>query len=301
MRDRVLVLAPHPDDAELYAGGTIAKLVDEGATALIVVATDGSKGSFEIDAQNLARVRNAEAVQGGVILGAEVVMLGHVDLALERLAPGALREQFIRTIRRFRPDLLIAQDPMVHDTHPDHRAVAWAAAEAVRFANLPLMHPEQVAEGMAPHFVLEKYFYRTDSVPAAHSVDISRTIERKMRALRAHGTQMVFLVEDVVRQGALLGLDLRAALQAPEAGGDPAAAIEWLVRRDAEAAGRAAGYEYAESFRYERCDAGLESWLQEQQTRDLQRPTFENIVACVAPHCPCRGPVQCPHLASAGP
>ncbi len=40
----VLVLAPHPDDAEFYAGGTLAKWIAEGARVIIVIATDGSKG-----------------------------------------------------------------------------------------------------------------------------------------------------------------------------------------------------------------------------------------------------------------
>ncbi len=46
MPDTVLVLAPHPDDAEIYCGGSLAKLAAGGATVQIVVATDGRTGSF---------------------------------------------------------------------------------------------------------------------------------------------------------------------------------------------------------------------------------------------------------------
>ena len=47
MEKKVIVFAPHQDDAEFYAGGTLAKMIAEGDKVVIVVATDGSRGSFE--------------------------------------------------------------------------------------------------------------------------------------------------------------------------------------------------------------------------------------------------------------
>jgi len=108
----VLALVPHPDDLEFYADGTFARLIAEGVCGMIVIATNGSKGSYESEAEPLVRIRRAEAQRAAAVLGAESpLMLGHQDMELENLAPDVLREQFIRLIRQHKPDVLIAQDP----------------------------------------------------------------------------------------------------------------------------------------------------------------------------------------------
>jgi LmbE family N-acetylglucosaminyl deacetylase len=156
-----MVFSPHPDDAEFYAGGTIARMVQEGVKAYLVIATDGRVGSYEHDSHSLVQIRAEEARQAAKVLGAEPpIFLGYPDMGLDRLPPGVLREQFIRLIRQYQPDVVIAEDPFTGiDVHPDHRAVAWAASDAVNYSQLPLMHPEHLAEGLQPHFVSEKYFY----------------------------------------------------------------------------------------------------------------------------------------------
>ncbi len=52
----VLALTAHPDDAEFFAGGTLAGMIAAGARAHILVATDGRRGSFEHGSSELARV-----------------------------------------------------------------------------------------------------------------------------------------------------------------------------------------------------------------------------------------------------
>ena len=70
MSKTVLVLTPHPDDAEVFAGGTIAKMVAEGHRVVIVIASSGNKGSFEYDADTLAAIRREEATRAAAVLGA---------------------------------------------------------------------------------------------------------------------------------------------------------------------------------------------------------------------------------------
>jgi len=261
MPKTVLVLVPHPDDAEFYAGGTIARMVNAGARVVIVTATDGSRGSFEHDSETLARIRSREAQRAARVLGAEPpIMLGHPDLEVDRLPPGVLREQFIRAIRQHRPDVLIAQDPFTpYEVHPDHRAVAWAASEAVNFASLPLVHPEHLRDGLEPHFVVEKYFY-TERVDSANKiVDISDTMGKKMAALAEHRSQVTFLVEDVLRQARMSGLDLRAMLG--DALDDPVTALAWAMEAQAAEAGRQIGVQFGEPFRYVRFHPVVETLL----------------------------------------
>lgn len=252
MPKTTLVLVPHPDDAEFFVGGTIARMVNEGQQVVIVVATDGGKGSFEHTGQALVEIRQREAMQAASILGAQPpVMLGYPDMELDRLPPGRLREEFIRAIRQYRPDVLIAEDPFAPgDWHPDHRAVAWAATEAVNAAGLPLVHPEHRDEGLEPHQVAEKYFYAESDVGVNKVVDITATLETKLAALAAHESQMTFLVEGVLRQMRLAGLDPHPLLEAT--GRAPAALVGWAVRAQASAAGQRIGVPFGEPFRYER-------------------------------------------------
>ena len=258
----VLVLVPHPDDAEFHAGGTIARFVKEGARAVLVIATDGCKGSFKHDRATLIRLRGEEALRAARRLGAEPpLMLGHSDMELDALPAGFLREQFIRQIRCHRPDILIAEDPLSRMAmHPDQRADAWAAVEAVAAAPLPLVHPEHLAEGLEPHYVAEKYYFLEEVASANKIVDISATLEDKLAALAEHTTQVEFLVEDAIRQAQVAGVDLTAL-----AGGslvDPLQALRWAVRAQAGMFGEHAGFEYGEAFRYTRFHPMIEALLE---------------------------------------
>jgi LmbE family N-acetylglucosaminyl deacetylase len=261
MPGRVLVFSPHPDDAEFFAGGTIARMVADGAEALIVVVSDGRRGSFESDSEALAGLRREEAARGAAALGArEPIWLGHPDLELDTLPAGRLREEFIRLIRRHRPNVVIAQDASsLGEVHPDHRAVALAASDALNFCALPLLHPEHAAEGLEPHFVVEKYFYAAAPSGVNKIVDITATMERKLAAMGEHKTQVDFLVEDVMRQARLAGIDVEAVLG--EAARDPMAALTWAIQAEASEIGQRGGVAYGEAFRYVRFHPLVESLL----------------------------------------
>ncbi len=257
----VLALVPHPDDAEFSAGGTLAKMAAEGARVIIVVATDGRCGSFTIGPEALPAIRAEEARRGAAALGAEPpIFLGHPDLELDKVPPGVLREQVVRAIRQHRPDVIVAEDPFApFEVHPDHRAMAWAVSDAVSFAPLPSMHPEHLQQGLEPHFVVEKYLY-TEHVPSTNRVvDISDTFAAKAAAMAEHKSQVEFLVEDVMRQARLAGLDLRALLG--EAASGPMAALTWALEAQASETGSRAGVRYGEAFRYVRFHPFVEGLL----------------------------------------
>ncbi len=260
MPKTVLVLAPHPDDAEFFAGGTIARFISEGAAVTIVIATDGRCGSFEMDGDSLVSIRSQEARRAAQLLGCRPpILLGYHDFELDRLSPGILREQFIRLIRQIKPDVLIAEDTLtLYEGHPDHRVVARAAEEAVSFAALPLIHSEHLAEGLTPHFVVEKYFYGEGSPGLNKVMDITATMEQKLGGLAAHESQMRFLVEDVMKQAQLAGLDLAAMLGGAT---DPMAAIRFAMQTQAAQVGAKIGVQFGEAFRYVRFTPLIEMLL----------------------------------------
>jgi LmbE family N-acetylglucosaminyl deacetylase len=284
MPKTILVFTPHPDDAEFYAGGTIARFAMEGERVIIVIASDGRRGSFTYSSEKLAPARITEAQQAARVLGIEPpILLSHPDMELDKLAPGRLREEFIRLIRQHRPDVVIAQDPFVsYEVHPDHRAVAWAASDAIHYAHLPLLHPEHLSMGLQPHFVTEKYYYGEFPHEARFQpfslkkglesrgsiyivVDISQTVDVKMAALSEHKSQMEFLVDDVLRQATYIspaGPDLQKIMS--EAAGGPVTAMSWFIKAQAAHTGQQIGVNFGEAFRYERFHPVIESFLTSQ-------------------------------------
>lgn len=257
----VLCLVPHPDDAEYYAGGLIAKLVLEGATVYIAVTTDGIKGSFELAGKELSDARHAEMVNSAKVLGAEEpIFLGYTDFEVDLLAPGVLRERYIYLIRKFKPKIVITEDPFwLGETHPDHRVVAMAAMEAIHYARLPRIHPQHLKEGFEPHIVPEKYYYSEDPKKFNKIVDITSTFEKKMESLAAHKSQIEFLVQGVLNEATLAGLDVHSVFG--EMADDKLGLFRMGMQMQAAEIGAKAGMEFAEGFRYERFNPLIETFL----------------------------------------
>lgn len=273
MPEIVLALAPHPDDAEIFCGGALAKFASEGATIHIVVATDGRKGSFLEESDELAALRAEEMRRAAAALGAHPpVLLGFPDMELDTLRPGVLREQFVRAIRQFRPDIVFAQDAYaLYESHPDHRAVAWAALEAINCAQLPLAYPQHLSEGLQPHLVREKYFYGPVLPGANKIVNTTAFIERKIASVAEHRSQVVFLVEGIARQAAMAGLDVTQV-----AGGSASSPLDLLafgLRAQDAAVGRKIGAAYAEEYRWARYHELVEGALlaREQAAQESAR------------------------------
>jgi len=209
-KQTVMVIVAHPDDAEFMAGGTVAKWAGEGKELIYVVCTEGDKGSDDptLRSRDVAAIRKVEQERAAEILGVrQVVFLGYEDGAL---TPSVhLRFDLTREIRRHRPDVIICPDPSMwyqaqqYVNHPDHRAAGEAAlAAAYPAAQNRLTFEHLLAEGLEPHKVGELYLAGTNN--ADKWVDISDTIELKIRALRAHRSQVGGFDElaDFIRQWA---------------------------------------------------------------------------------------------------
>jgi LmbE family N-acetylglucosaminyl deacetylase len=194
---RLLVIVAHPDDVDFGIAGSVAGWVAEGTVARLVCCTSGDQGSEDAAADPLevAATREAEQRAAAAIVGfEEVTFLHRPDGALANDL--ALREQLVRLIRTFRPDAVAAPDPrvLIHGVgmvnHVDHREAGAAAIDAVYpAAQNPMAFPHLVnAEGLQPHHVHRLYLFWSDQPTAV--VDISATIEVKLRALRAHRSQL---------------------------------------------------------------------------------------------------------------
>jgi len=120
--DKVLVLAPHPDDDVMGCGGIIKALSDGGAKIKVIYFSDGSRGTKSGKAdESLIEEREKEAREAGRILG--VGEEKFLRLADGKIAPSLdLATRVRRELEFDSPDLILA--PSMEDLHPDHHAVA---------------------------------------------------------------------------------------------------------------------------------------------------------------------------------
>jgi N-acetylglucosamine malate deacetylase 1 len=177
-----LVIAPHPDDAELGAGGTIALLLSQGARVGVLDLTDGEPtphGSPEIRAKETAAATAALGLSWRGNLGLVNRRLEATLEARARLA-GALRE--------LRPRVLFA--PYWEDSHPDHVAAS-ALVDAARFW-AKLTKTDLPGEPFYPARLFYYFSIHLRNHPRpAFVLDVSDHIETKMRALACYHSQLV--------------------------------------------------------------------------------------------------------------
>lgn len=251
MAQKVLIFTAHPDDAEFMAGGTIAKLADEGGEIYEVIATNGSRGSFELDRDTLIKLRHKEAEEAGKILGKrEVFFLGYEDGYLGDVPINELREKFIYWLRRIKPDKVFTWDFWARfEFHPDHRAVAQAVMEALAFSHMPLYHPEHKKDGLEPHLVPECFFFAKTSELCNIVVDITDYIGRKIEALCAHDSQMKLTIDELKMDLRAIGADEDMLAKIDRS--NYRSAVELMVKAMASSVGGKAGFEFGEEFRHE--------------------------------------------------
>ena len=194
---RILAITAHPDDADVHAGGTLARWVDEGHEIHSLVVTSGDKGHDDpaMTREQVVALRRTEQQAAARCLGVQHVTFldfedGELAWAGSRLAEGVTR-----WIRKERPDVVLTHDPYAgapryasYQLHPDHCAVGSAVIDAIYFrAPGPLYYPAHRAAGLAPHRVRDVWLIMGDHHD--EFVDITATFERKLQAVRAHASQ----------------------------------------------------------------------------------------------------------------
>jgi len=247
-----LILTAHPDDTEFMAGGSVAKFAAEGYDVFEVIATNGERGSFELDGETLIETRGREAREAARILGKrDVAFLGYSDGYLGDHPINELREKFIRIIRLRRPQVLMTWDYWApFEFHPDHRAVAQAAMEALSFSHFPLFHPEHAKEGLKPHLVADRYYFAKEPVLCDTVIDIADFINQKIASLCAHDSQMKLTIDELSLN--LKGLGATDAMLAKIDRKNYKPLVEIMIKSMAAGVGRKTGCDFGEEFRFER-------------------------------------------------
>ena len=195
----VMTIQAHPDDQEFSVGGTLAKWAKAGCEIISVVITSGDSGSNDPSKDEsykpvLAELREREQLAANVILGTrDTIFLRYPDGELEPTIQ--LRKDLTRLIRKYKPDTVLTGNPEgwfygnEYLNHPDHRAAAQAGCTAVfPSAGSRLMFTDLLAAGYEPHEVKRLYIQGTEKSDTW--VDITETIDIKIKALQQHASQV---------------------------------------------------------------------------------------------------------------
>ena len=197
----ILVIEPHPDDTAIMAGGTIAKMTEEGNRVFLVTVTDGERGTMDRrikSSDELRRITRKEAEKAASILGVEKqIFLGYKNHDVMFELELELKTKIMKLIRKFKPQIVMTYDPYSkYEPNPDHRTVSFATYDAATFSHYHLECPEQIGEdGMYTHIVNELWFYNSDSPNM--SIDVTEKLSKKVEAMTAYDSQLNSMIEEV--------------------------------------------------------------------------------------------------------
>lgn len=188
-----LAIAPHPDDAELFCGGLLAKLTAQGHRVGVLDLSAG-----ELASQGTPELRREEARAASEVLGLTLrENLGLPDGGLDAAAKEQVAK-LVGALRRYRPELLLA--PYERERHPDHEAASALATRAAYLAGLRRYLSEPELPAFRPRALL--YYQLRVAFKPSFVVDISAHAATKRAAIACHASQ--------------LGRDPQAAVASPE-------------------------------------------------------------------------------------
>jgi LmbE family N-acetylglucosaminyl deacetylase len=181
---RTLVIAPHPDDETLGAGGTLLRRKQEGAGLAWVIVT----GIAEANGWEKARVeqRSREIAKVGELYGFDAVFNLGLDAArLDRYPIAELVEKLSACISEFRPNEVLV--PSNADVHTDHQIVSKAAASSCKWFRSPSVHRVLAYE------VLSETDFSLVADGSFHPnfyVNIEAFIEKKLEIMREYPSEL---------------------------------------------------------------------------------------------------------------
>ena len=185
----ILAFGAHPDDVEFYCAGTLIKYAKAGHKVFVALTTSGNIGSNVIEGrEEIARTREAEQSAAAAVFGAEVRFLRYNDEGL--VDSEGFRRDVVTAMRWADPDVIFTHFP--GDPSTDHNVTGSVVsrmmlslpgknvpADLPPITKVPSLFYWDVAAGL--HFEPEVY------------VDVSDTMEEKLRALALHKSQFAWM------------------------------------------------------------------------------------------------------------
>ena len=178
----VAAIQPHADDIPLFAGGTVAKLLDEGASGyLINVTNDDMAGSGTIAETALANERDVDALVNA--MGFRRVFTSITAITRWMVSRARSAQPTDLPLCPPQVDTVFCYDPWGHyEENPDHYVTAQCVAAACWMAGMDKDYPEHFAAGLKPKSVQEKYYFARGPQLVNRAVDIGAYVEKKIDA-----------------------------------------------------------------------------------------------------------------------
>jgi LmbE family N-acetylglucosaminyl deacetylase len=255
------LITPHLDDGPIFAGGTLAKLLNEGYTGYFIRTSNDEKDSYSstLGETVLANERDAAAFVKAMGLKRSFD-LGYRNHRMDDVSRTEIRGRLIFLFRLLKIDTVLSYDPWGHyEENPDHYVTAQAVEAACWMAAGKLDFPEHFAAGLKPQTVSEKYYFARGPQLVNRVVDITTVLPKKLAAIRSCSTMMTHMV------GGLNDALAERKLQVSALSGENRSAVEEymkiaFVARD-RAVGERYGLEYAEEFHYIGPDPSLDDYI----------------------------------------
>ncbi len=175
----ILAIFAHPDDVELTVGGTLLKMKSLGYKTGALDVTKGEMGT-----RGTVEGRAKEAEEAAKILKLDVrenleLPDGHVFVT------DVERTKMVRVLRRLKPKIILTHQ--LEDPHPDHNHIAYLVREAARLSSMQKYDGDFGQERIKVPMVAHNIF--SQRVVPSFIVDISKFMEEKTAAIRAHASQ----------------------------------------------------------------------------------------------------------------
>jgi LmbE family N-acetylglucosaminyl deacetylase len=194
---KILAIGGHPDDVEQFMGGTLLLLTKAGHEITVAAMTDGACGSHEVSAEEIVKTRHEESENAAKLLGVKkFINLGIRDGSIEYNLENV--KKVVALIRDVNPDIILTH-PGKDDYMTDHwhtgALVLWAVPEATHEnfdspTNSPAIKDYPAVYHCDPQGLTDA----EGQVPHVNTiVDISSSIDEKMKAFAAHASQMNFM------------------------------------------------------------------------------------------------------------
>ena len=216
MSRQILIVSAHPDDMEIGMGGTVAKLVEEGAEITSLIVTDGGRASnpFGWTEQQMAEVRRAEALRAAEVLGVKDVIFCDQPDASDEVDVKAVRRKLVEVLTRLKPTEIYTLHEEL-DRHTAHRQAGSLVRDSMGESGLTPIGGAWAYEVWGP-------FARWDRIEY-----IDAYVEKKRLAIAEHRSQVT-----VIPYGeGMLGLNRWRAVYADPKEASPAGAYAEVFLR----------------------------------------------------------------------
>ncbi len=197
MTKRVLSFGTHPDDIEIGCGGTELKLIKKGYHVTHIFVTSGESGSQSLSREELGAAREREAVAAAAMMGISDVRFMRFEDGLTEYSR-SMKLEVVDVIRSIKPEIIFTHSPQ--DNFPQHKVVSKLIENAIIHASGPWYQETKEQPWNTPVVLGYEVWFPMNKWQTA--VDITDTIELKLKALACHQSQ----IEDVKYDEAFGGL-----------------------------------------------------------------------------------------------